>query len=106
MTLMHEIKLKAPSAVGAPWSAAVRCPGCRAAAEPTGLGHMPKWRCSDPTCDFARGWRLIPSAGRVYAMPVGEDLIADPSNDPLLRALAVPWHDPKVPDHIPKEERI
>lgn len=100
------VKTRHDSAVGAPWSTGVRCPGCGAESEPTGLGHMPKWRCSEPRCDFRRGWRLIPAAGRIYAVPVGDDLTVDPSTVPLLRAQAVPWHEPRLPDNVPREERL
>lgn len=89
MTGMDKIAFS--SAVGAEWSTGVYCPGCGAPAEPTNLLRMPKWHCPDPVCDFYLGWRLIPSAGTVYAVPVGEDLTADPTKDPLLRGKAVPW---------------
>jgi hypothetical protein len=91
---------KPVSAVGAEWSTGVHCPGCGADAEPTNLLRMPKWHCPDSACDFARGWRLIPSAGRIYAMPVGEDPTADPSKIPALRNKAVPWL--KAVSRIPK----
>lgn len=90
MSTMQEIT-KPVSAVGAQWSTGIHCPGCGADAESINRARMPKWRCPDPTCDFARGWRLIPSAGVIYALPVGDDPAADPSKTPALRNKDVPW---------------
>lgn len=97
---------KPPLAAGSAWSTStIHCPCCGADAEPTNRGRMPKWRCSDQACAFRHGWRLRPSAGRVFAVPVGDDLDADPVEDPKLRIHAVPWLDVRVSDDIPEEER-
>jgi hypothetical protein len=94
MSAMQTQKLS--SAVGASWSTGIHCPRCHADAAPTNRGRMPKWRCSDEACTFHLGWRLRPSNGQVFAVPVGEDADADPVKDPKLRRHAVPWHV-KVP---------
>lgn len=95
---------KPPSAVGASWSTGIHCPRCGAEAASTHRERMPKWRCSDQRCPFRLGWRLRPSNGQVFAVPVGEDADEDPITNPKLRSHAVPWLGTRVLDHVPEEE--
>lgn len=85
----------------------MQCPGCGAEAAPTHRGRMPKWHCPDRRCVFHRGWRLLPEDGHVYAIPVGEFLDADPSDDPTLLVHAVLWRRGEIPvsESVPVAER-